>query len=150
MPCAKKSTSLILLASSSNTSMKVLPMALRFSSGSETPSKRPRNKSALSERMTLTPMFLANISITMSPSFLRSRPLSTNTHVSWSPMALCKSAATTEESTPPDKPNKTFLLPTCFCTRSIWSWIMLAGVHRPSQPAMSLMKCSNMRPPCKE
>ena len=49
-------------------------------------------------------MCSANIAITWSPSFQRSRPVSTNTQVSWSPIALCSSAATTEESTPPDKP----------------------------------------------
>ena len=138
------------VASLSNTSMNVLPMALRFNSGSDTPFSAPKNKSSASERITFTPIFLANISITMSPSFLRSKPLSTNTHVSWSPMALCKSAATTEESTPPDKPSNTFLSPTCFCTRWIWSSIIFAGVHKPSQPAMSLMKCSSMRPPWSE
>ena len=37
-------------------------------------------------------------------SFRRSRPWSTNTQVSWSPMARWISAAATEESTPPDRP----------------------------------------------
>ena len=34
-------------------------------------------------------------------------------HVSWSPIALCSSAATTEESTPPLRPSTTFSSPTC-------------------------------------
>ena len=33
--------------------------------------------------------------------------MSTNTHVSWSPIALCTSAAATAESTPPDSPQIT-------------------------------------------
>ena len=39
--------------------------------------------------------------MTCSPSFLRISPWSTNTHVSWSPIARCTSSAATDESTPP-------------------------------------------------
>ena len=45
--------------------------------------------------------------MTCSPSFLRIRPWSTNTHVSWSPTARCTSSAATEESTPPERPQIT-------------------------------------------
>ena len=46
------------------------------------------------------------------PRCSRSRPVSTNTHVSWSPIALCTSAAATAESTPPDSPQITRSSPT--------------------------------------
>jgi hypothetical protein len=36
--------------------------------------------------------------------------LLTKIQVSWSPIALCKSAAVTDESTPPLSPNTTFLI----------------------------------------
>ena len=101
-----------LLASASNTSMKVRPMILRFFSGSASPSRLPRNCASASARITLTPMFSANMAITWSPSCRRSRPLSTNTQVSWSPIALCSSAATTDESTPPERPSSTLASPT--------------------------------------
>ena len=83
---------------------------------------------------------LANIAITWSPSFQRSRPVSTNTQVSWSPIALCSSAATTDESTPPDRPRITSSLPTCSRTRAIWSSMMWAAVHSVWQPQMSMTK----------
>ena len=50
---------------------------------------------------------------TSSASSRRSMPWSTKTHVSWSPIARCSSAATTSESTPPDRPQMTFASPTC-------------------------------------
>ena len=45
--------------------------------------------------------------MTWSPSPARSSPWSTNTQTSWSPIARCSSAATTDESTPPDSPSST-------------------------------------------
>ena len=45
--------------------------------------------------------------MTCSPSFLRIRPWSTNTHVSWSPIARWTSSAATDESTPPESPQIT-------------------------------------------
>ena len=51
--------------------------------------------------------------MTCSPSFLRNRPWSTKIDVNWSPIAFCKSTPTTDESTPPDRPSRTFLSPTC-------------------------------------
>ena len=50
------------------------------------------------------PKVRRNVSTTCSPSSLRISPVSTNTHVSWGPMALCTRAAATAESTPPDSP----------------------------------------------
>ena len=56
-----------------------------------------------------TPRLRANVSITCSASFRRSRPWSTNTQVSWSPIARWISAAATDESTPPDRPRMHFV-----------------------------------------
>ena len=59
------------------------------------------------------PRCRANISITCAASSRRSRPLSTKTQVSWSPMARWISAAATDESTPPERPRITSSPPTC-------------------------------------
>ncbi|MOA22023.1 hypothetical protein D3C78_1425510 [compost metagenome] len=137
-----------LVASSSKISMKVRPMILRFSSGSATPARRARNLSSALARMTLTPMFSANIAITWSPSCRRSRPLSTKTQVSWSPMALCSRAATTEESTPPDRPSSTLDEPTWARTVAMASSTMFDAVQRAAQRQMSSTKRERMRRPC--
>ena len=50
--------------------------------------------------------------MTCVASFRRSKPVSTNTQVSWSPMARWMSAAATDESTPPESPSMTSSLPT--------------------------------------
>ena len=50
------------------------------------------------------PWWRWKVSTTCSPSPWRMSPVSTNTQVSWGPMALCTSAAATAESTPPDRP----------------------------------------------
>ena len=50
-----------------------------------------------------------NVFITSSASPFLRRPLSTNTHTSLLPIASCKSAAVTEESTPPERPSRTLL-----------------------------------------
>src|SRR5690554_4318457 len=57
VPCASHLASFSLAASASNTSIKVLPIILRFCSGSLTPAKRDKNISSASTRTTLTPMF---------------------------------------------------------------------------------------------
>ena len=49
---------------------------------------------------------------TCSGSFLRIRPMSRNTHVSWRPTARLSSAAQTELSTPPESASSTRPLPT--------------------------------------
>ena len=51
--------------------------------------------------------------MTCSGSPLRSRPWLTCTHTRFLPMARMSSAATTDESTPPDSASSTFLSPTC-------------------------------------
>ena len=111
------------------------------------PRSLSKYRSAAFTRRTLTPMFWANIAITWSPSFQRSRPVSTNTQVSLSPIARCSSAATTDESTPPDSPRTTSSSPTCARTRAIWSSMMLAAVHSVRQPQMSATKRRNISSP---
>ena len=81
-------------------------MILRLRSGSSTPASAARNSSPASTWITRTPRLRANVSITCSASFRRSRPWSTNTQVSRSPIARWISAAATDESTPPDKPEQ--------------------------------------------
>ena len=51
---------------------------------------------------------------TFSASSFLSTPLFTKMQVSCLPMALCTSTAATEESTPPDRPQTAWLLPTAF------------------------------------
>ena len=51
-----------------------------------------------------TPVAATKSRSTCSASPARSRPWSTKTQVSWSPIARCTSAAATAESTPPDRP----------------------------------------------
>ena len=55
--------------------------------------------------------------------------MSTNTHVSWSPIALCTSAAATAESTPPDSPQITRSPPTWARTSSTPSSMIEVCVH---------------------
>mmetsp|Transcript_5484 Transcript_5484/g.23215 ORF Transcript_5484/g.23215 Transcript_5484/m.23215 type:complete len:240 (+) Transcript_5484:752-1471(+) len=88
-------------ASRSNTSMKRLPMALRFFSGSLTPASLPRNSSEASTQVRLTPHSSRRRLTTLTASSLRSRPLSTRTAWKRSPMARFMSTAATVESTPP-------------------------------------------------
>ena len=45
-------------------------------------------------------------------------------------MARCSSAATTDESTPPESPSSTLPVPTCARTRSIASSMMLPTLHK--------------------
>ena len=87
-------------------------MILRLASGSATPASAFRKRSAAFTRITVTPRCSAKTSMTWSPSCRRSRPVSTNTQMSWSPSASWSSAATTEESTPPDRPSSTLSRPT--------------------------------------
>ena len=67
--------------------------------------------------------------MTCSPSFLRIRPWSTKTHVSWSPTARCTSSAATDESTPPLRPQITLPVPTWARMRAICSSTIDAADH---------------------
>jgi hypothetical protein len=77
------------------------------------------------------------VSTTCSPSSLRIRPVSTNTHVSCGPMALCTSAAATAESTPPERPQMARPSPTWARMASTCSSMTLAMVQVRSMPARS-------------
>lgn len=62
-------------------------------------------------------------------------PGSTKMQVSWSPIASWISLAATELSTPPDRPQITRPVPTCWRMRAISRSRKPAIVHLPSQPA---------------
>ncbi len=114
--------------------MNSRPMILRFSSGSVTPASASRNCSAASTTLSRTPVAATKSRSTCSASPARSSPWSTNTQVSWSPIARCTSAAATAESTPPDSPQMTRLPPTCARIASTCSSMMLASVHVDGRP----------------
>ena len=63
---------------------------------------RRSNRSAAFTCTRSTSNWRRKVSSTWSASPARISPVSTNTQVSWSPTALCTSAAATAESTPPD------------------------------------------------
>ena len=104
-------------------------MMRRFSSGSVTPSRRARNRSAASTCTSGTWKCPSNVSTTCAASSLRSSPWSTKTQVSWSPTALWTSSAATAESTPPESAQSTRSSPTCARIRSTCSSITAAGVQ---------------------
>src|SRR6267378_3701834 len=93
VPCASHFTLRNFFASAWNTSMNSRPMILRLASGSVTPARAVRKRAEASTRSTLTPRCFEKVSITCPASFRRSRPVSTNTQVSWSPIARWMSAA---------------------------------------------------------
>ena len=109
VPCTRKSTSdpvspTMSRTAPSNARMNSRPMILRLPSGLVTPESASRNRSATSTVTRLAPVAATKSRCTCARSPARSRPWSTNTHVSRSPMARCTSAAATAESTPPDRP----------------------------------------------
>jgi len=79
-------------------------------------------------------------SITFTASSLRSRPLSTKTQCSLSPIALLTSTAATVESTPPLMPHTTVESPATRLISSIWCWMKLFGDQSGVMPAMSIKK----------
>ena len=131
-------------ASSSKTRMNSVPMILRLASGSVVPASRSRKRSSASTATSGTWKVSRKAATTWSPSFLRIRPWSTKTHVSWSPTALCTSSAATDESTPPERPQMTRPSPTCARIRSTCSSITDAAVQVRSQPQMSPRKRSRI------
>ncbi len=129
--------------------MKVLPIAFLLSSGSEMPFRASRNLSEASA-YTKFKFIGANICSTCAPSFKRNKPLSTNTQVNCLPIALCSSNAVTDESTPPERPRRTFLSPTCSRMRATASSIIALGDHKPCRPQISITKRFSISPPCLE
>jgi len=130
--------------------MNSRPMILRFASGSVTPASAPRNVSAASTTTRSIPVAATKSCSTCSASPSRSSPWSTNTQVSWSPTARWTRAAATDESTPPESPQITRLVPTCVRMRSTCSAITLPGVHVGAIPAPSRRKCSRASWPSTE
>ena len=119
-------------------------MILRFCSGSVTPARRERKRSSASTATSGTLKTSRKALTTCSPSFLRIRPWSTNTHVSWSPTALWVSSAATLESTPPESPQITWPSPTWARIRSICSSAIEAADQSIERPQMSRRKVSRI------
>ena len=117
--------------------MNSRPMILRFSSGSLHALERVEEVLDASTTLSATPVAATKSRSTCSASPLRSSPWSTNTQVSWSPIARCTSAAATAESTPPDRPQMACLSPTCSRIRATCSSTTLTIVQVCRQPAMS-------------
>ena len=89
-------------ATSSKIRMNSSPMILRLRLGVGHPGQRRRRSGRPPSRGRGRPgTGGGRSSSTWSASPARIRPVSTKTQVSWSPMALCTSAAATAESTPP-------------------------------------------------
>jgi hypothetical protein len=94
-------------ASRWNTSTNSRPMILRLASGSLTPASAAQELARRIDVDHLARQVAGEHVHHLLASFRRSRPWSTNTQVSWSPMARWISAAATDESTPPDRPRMT-------------------------------------------
>ena len=92
-------------------------------------------------------MCARNVRSTCSRSCRRSRPVSTKMQVSWSPIALCTSAAATDESTPPDRPQITCRSPTMARIFSTSSSMKCPGVQSAVQPQTSKRKFSMISAP---
>ena len=90
-----------------------------------------KNLSDASTLIKFTSSLFPNTFSTSSDSFFLNKPWSTNIHVKLFPIALLIKAAATEESTPPDKANRTFLSPTCSLTNLICFSINGAGLFSP-------------------
>ena len=148
MPCANHLALSNLFDSSSKTSIKTLPIILRFASGSLSPAKRSKNLSSASIFIIFKPKWSPNISMTCWPSSKRSKPLSTNTQVNLSPIARCNNIATTDESTPPERPKITSSSPTWAFIFAIASSMIDDEVHNFSHWQISTTKFSKMRKPC--
>ena len=84
---------------------------------------------------------------TAARSLARRRPLSTKIQVRRSPMALCKRAAATEESTPPLRPRITRPSPTCsWISRQVRS-MKDSIVQLDLQPQIRCTKLARISPP---
>ena len=73
--------------------------------------------------------------------------MSTKTQVSWSPIASWISTATTDESTPPLRPQITLPWPTCSRMRVIASSLKAAMLQSPLSPAMRWVKLRSIIAP---
>ena len=117
--------------------MNSSPMILRLRSGSITPASAAKKRSAAFTWTRSMWNWRRKVSSTCSASPARIRPVSTNTQVSWSPMALWTRAAATAESTPPDRAHSTRSPPTWACTAAtccsmIETWVQLGPIPQTS------------------
>ncbi len=81
-------------------------MILRFCSGSATPFRLVRNRSLGVDADHLDAHVAGEGAHDLVALVEAQQAVVDEDAVSWSPMARCSSAATTEESTPPDKPEQ--------------------------------------------
>src|SRR3990172_8214964 len=81
--------------------MNSRPITRRLASGSSIFASFERNRADASTRLTRNRMVRLNVSMTLSDSPLRRRPLSTKMQVSRLPIASCTRLAAAVESTPP-------------------------------------------------
>ena len=139
---------MISISAASKTRMNSRPMILRFSSGSLTPASASRKRFWASTTCSETPVAATKSRSTCSASPLRSRPWSTNTQVSRSPIARCTRAAATAESTPPESPQMARRSPIWVRIASICSSTMLTIVQVGRQPAISSRKWLSTCWPC--
>ena len=153
MPCTKNSTSppaAISRAAFSKERINSRPIILRLVSGSVTPASALKNCSTASTTTRSIPVAATKSRCTCSDSPLRNRPWSTNTQVSCAPTARCTIAAATAESTPPERPHITRLLPIrAFALATSFSAIFPVvqfGVH----PAMLINQFLRIACPCSE
>ncbi|MDB4880751.1 MAG: hypothetical protein JWL60_2197 [Gemmatimonadetes bacterium] len=148
VPCTRNFACVPAVAvASSNTSMKVWPIARRFASGSSMPARAARKRADASTVTSRMPRCAAIVRSTCSRSWSRRSPVSTNTQVSWSPIARCTNAAATELSTPPESPQITCAPPTCARIRATWSSMNAPGVQFAVAPQTPNRKLDRISPP---
>ena len=140
VPWARNSAPSIRAASSAKHSMKACPIRFRFSCGSVMPARALRKRSSACTTCRSVLKWLVNSSITDWASPARSRPLSTRMHETCVPTASASRAATTELSTPPERPQITRPLPTRSRMVSIVSRAKSPIFHLPEHLQIALRK----------
>ena len=151
MPWTRNSTSppcAISREALSNALINSLPIILRLVSGSLTPASALRKISRASTSLSETPVASTKSFFTCSASPDRSSPWSTKTQVNWLPTACCTIAAATAESTPPDRPQMTFLVPTMSFTFATSVREILVVVHVGEHFATLINQFCNIFCPC--
>ena len=123
-------------------------MIFRFCSGSVTPASLLRNRSLASTTRRSALNASRNSDSTWAASFARCRPVSTKMEVRRDPIAFSTSAAATDESTPPDRPQTARpVVPTLALTAAIASFTKPAIVQLGSQPQIRNRKLARISPP---
>ena len=122
-------------------------MMRRFCSGSSTPASAFRKRSPASTETRRMPRCSRNSASTSARSPPRRSPWSTKMQVSRSPRARCTSAAATEESTPPERPQTACPSPTWSRTAATASSMKASIVQEPAQPQMPCTKLRRISEP---